>query len=313
MTLRRGWVAGAEKSDSVTIRIHQPRVRRETLGLVFGFIGVVIFAATLPFSRLAVPDLGPWFITFGRAALAGLIALLVLRVLKRKLPTPGQLWRIGLAALCLVIGFPIFSSLAVKTIPSSHGGVVLGILPLATSLLSAAFYGERPSAGFWICGVLGAGVVAAFALRQGGGAVTPGDVYLLAAIAAAAIGYTISAKLSTVMPGWEVISWCVVLSLPLTIPASFITLPENLHTIAPSSWMAFAYLGIMSMYVGFFAWNTGLAMGGTARVSQVQLLQSFFTLAFASLINGETIGWETLLFAGLVLVIVFLGRLLRAR
>ena len=297
---------------NVILQQHRKQ-RRETLGLMFGFIGVVIFAATLPFSRLAVPDLGPWFITFGRAAVAGLIALVVLRLLKRPIPSRGQLWRIGFAAICLVIGFPIFSSLAVKTVSSSHGGVIVGILPLATSLLSATFYGERPSVGFWICGVLGAAVVGAFALRQGGGTVSLGDLYLLAAVVSAASGYTVSAKLSTVMPGWEVISWCVVVSLPLTIPVSFLTLPGDLHAVAPSSWLAFAYLGTMSMYVGFFAWNTGLAMGGTARVSQVQLLQSFFTLAFASLINRETIGWETLLFAGLVLVIVFLGRFFRVR
>ncbi len=290
---------------------HRPP--HENLGLAFGLIGVIIFAATLPFSRLAVPELGPWFITFGRAAMAGTIALVVLRLFKRPLPTRAQVIPIGFAALCLVIGFPIFSSMAVKTIPASHAGVVVGILPLATSLLSALFYKERPSLGFWICGVLGALIVVAFALRQGGGSASTGDFYLLAAVAAAAIGYTISAKLSAAMPGWVVISWCVVFALPLTVPVSLITMPADLHAVALSTWLAFAYLGTMSMYIGFFAWNTGMALGGTARVSQVQLLQSFFTLAFSSLINHEVIGWETLLFAALVLGMVALGRVFRAR
>ena len=283
----------------------------ETLGLLLGLIGVAIFAATLPMTRLAVGDLGAWFLTAGRAAVAGLAATLVLAVLRRPLPARAMLGKLALAALCLVGGFPGFSGLAMQSVPAAHGAVVIGVLPLATAAASALLHGERPSPAFWICGLAGAALIVLFALRQGAGGLSGGDLLLFGAVISAAVGYTISADLSRAMPGWEVISWAVVIALPITLPAALWLAPAHPEAVRAASWGAFAYISLMSMYAGFFFWNAGLAMGGVARVSQVQLLQTFFSIGIAAALNDEAIGRETLLFALAVAATVFIGRLFR--
>ena len=284
---------------------------KQTFGLFLGLIGVVIFAATLPMTRLAVGDLGPWFLTAGRAAVAGAVASLVLFALRRPLPSRAAFGKIALASLCLVGGFPGFSGLAMQSVPAAHGAVVIGVLPLATACASALLHGERPAPAFWICGLAGAALIVLFALRQGAGGLTFGDALLFGAVLSAAIGYTLSADLSRAMPGWEVISWAVVVALPVTAPAALWFWPAHASAAPASSWAAFAYLSLMSMYAGFFFWNAGLAMGGVARVSQVQLLQTFFSIAIAAALNREAIGAETLAFAAAVAATVFIGRRFR--
>ena len=281
---------------------------RETLGLLLGFLGVVIFGATLPATRAAVADLAPWFVTHGRASAAGCIALVVLLVLRRALPS-RDLWRdLAIASICLVIGFPGFIGLAMQSVPASHGGVVLGILPLATALFGALFTGERPSTAYWICGIVGALLVVGFAIRDADMTLTLGDIYLFLAVLVSSLGYVFSARLARHMPGWEVISWAVVIALPVTLPMTFWLQPADWSVVRPSAWIGFAYVAVMSQYVGFFAWNAGLAMGGVARVSQVQLLQTFVTLLVAAAFLGETIDLVTLLFAIAVVGIVLAGR-----
>ena len=286
---------------------------RETLGLLLGLLGVTIFAATLPMTRLAVGDLGPWFLTSGRAAGAGMIAAAVMALLRRPWPNARQMAQIALAALLLVGGFPGFTGIAMQTVPAAHAGVVIGFLPLATVLAAALIGGERPSAAFWACAVLGAALVAGFVLRQGAGSMSAGDALLLGAVISAALGYAISGKLSRQMPGWEVISWAVIIALPVTLPAAFWLAPAHPAAVPAASWAAFAYLAVMSMYLGFFAWNTGLAIGGVARVSQVQLLQPFLTIGFATLLVGEKLELETLAFAATIVGVIFVSRRLRVR
>jgi len=254
---------------------------RETLGLMIGTIGVIIFGVTLPMTRIAVVSLDPWFVTMGRAALAGLVALCVLVVLKRTVPTRSELMRLGVAAVFVIVGFPGFTGFAMRLVPASHGGVVLGILPL---------------------------VVALFGAIDGEGGFGLGDVLLLGAVLSAASGYTVLAGLTKSRPGWEVISWTVVISLPVTLPFAFLTAPSDLFAVPLPHWGAFLYLGLMSQYVGFFFWNTGLAMGGQARVSQTQLLQTFVTLAFAAWVNGEQVDLLTWIFAVAVVGVVLIGR-----
>ena len=286
---------------------------RETLGLLFGLLGATIFAATLPMTRLAVGDLGPWFLTAGRAAGAGVLAAAVMALLRRPWPSRAHLGQIASAALLLVGGFPGFTGIAMQTVPAAHAGVVIGILPLATVLAAALVGGERPSRAFWACAMLGAGLVAGFVLRQGAGTLSSGDALLLGAVASAALGYAISGKLSRQMPGWEVISWAVIIALPVTLPAALWLAPAHPAAVPWSSWGAFAYLALMSMYLGFFAWNTGLAMGGVARVSQVQLLQPFLTIGFATWLVGERLELETLAFAVAIVGVIFISRRLKVR
>ncbi|WP_210484987.1 DMT family transporter [Microvirga antarctica] len=282
---------------------------RETVGLLLGFLGVCMFAGTLPFTHLAVDGLSPIFVTAGRAAVAGLLAAATLLFLRRKRPKRHQMGMLVLTAACLVIGFPGLTSLAMQTVPASHGGVVLGILPLTTSIASALLAGERPSPAFWLAAVAGAALVVIFTLVEGGGALGRGDLYLLAAVFVTALGYVLSTKLvRSGFAGWEVISWVLVVALPLSLPVALWLLPVAPASVPLWSWIGFAYVSVISQYLGFFAWNAGLAIGGIAHVSQVQLLQTFLTLLLASLLNGESIGLAAWLVAAAVLGLVLLAR-----
>ncbi|WP_046863242.1 DMT family transporter [Microvirga massiliensis] len=282
---------------------------RETLGLILGFIGVCIFAGTLPFTRLAIETLSPWFISAGRAALAGLLAGATLLVLRRPVPQPKDVGALVLSALCLVAGFPVLTALAMETVPASHRGVVLGILPLSTALISVLLAGERPRPAFWIAAVAGAALVTAFALREGEGGLQLGDLYLLGAVLSSSLGYVVSGKLTqSGLAGWEVISWILVVSLPVTAPLAVWLFPEHPAAVPALHWFALLYVSLMSQYIGFFAWNAGLAIGGIARVSQVQLLQTFLTLAIAALLNREPIEPVTWAVAAMVLMLVLIAR-----
>jgi drug/metabolite transporter (DMT)-like permease len=264
-------------------------MNRDALGLLLGFVGVLVFGATLPATRIAVAELDPWFVSAGRAAGAGLLAGLLIVVLRRPVPDRETLRRLGVIAICVAVGFPAFTGFAMQMLPAAHGGVVLGILPLATAALGALMYGERPGLRFWIAAVAGAAIVVGFTLREGGGGVEWGDLLLIGAVATSALGYAVSGSLSRRMPGWEVISWVLVIALPFNIPIALATWPRAPAAVSAQAWVAFAYVMLMSQFIGFFAWNAGLALGGIARVSQVQLLQTFVTLVLAAVINRESV------------------------
>ncbi len=282
--------------------------RRDALGLLLGFVGVVIFGATLPMTRLALRSFDPATVTIGRALIAALAAALLLAVLRRPFPR-AHLRTLVLIGLCVVIGFPGFTSLALQTVPAAHGGVVLGILPLATALAAALVAHERPSAAFWGWSVAGALIVIGFSLHGANGlAFELGDLFLLLACACAATGYAMSGRLARLMPGWEVISWVLVTCLPLLLVLFVPVLPRVNWNAAPVDWAAFVYLGLMSQFMGFFFWNAGMAIGGVARVGQVQLLQTFVTLGLSALLVGETIDALTIAAAIGVAGVVFLGR-----
>jgi drug/metabolite transporter (DMT)-like permease len=211
-------------------------------------------------------------------------------------------------ALGVVIGFPVFSSVAMRYVPASHGAVVLGILPLATALFGALRFGERPSAGFWIAALLGSGIVVAFANSGSGGGLQAADLALFAAVIAAAMGYAEGGRLAQTMGGQQVISWALVLSMPLLLP---VTIWLGWHygvSASPKAWIGFGYVSLFSMFIGFFFWYKGLALGGIARVGQVQLLQPFLTLIGAALIVGESLEARNILFALAVIAVVAIGR-----
>ncbi|EKS29770.1 DMT family transporter [Afipia felis] len=286
----------------------QTGLSRQTLGMGLGFIGIAIFGGTLPATRLAVTSLDPFFITVGRAAASGLLSAALLLVLRRRWPNARQIRTMMICIVTIVFGFPGLMALAMLTVPAAHGGVVLGILPLTTAAAASLILGERPSVRFWLLAVLGTTVVVAFALRDSGGGIAIGDVYLFLAAISTSIGYVFSADLSHEMPGWEVISWILVLALPLTLPLAIWLWPANPGAVSTGAWIAFAYVSVFSMFVGFFAWNAGLVMGGVARVSQVQLLQTFVTLGLSAVVNGEHVGPSTIAVAALVVAIVAAGR-----
>jgi drug/metabolite transporter (DMT)-like permease len=286
---------------------------RERLGLVLGFIGMAIFGGTLPATRIAVAAIDPLALTALRTAIAGLCSLALLIMLRRNFP-PRQLWsQLAVASICVVILFPFLMALAVRTVDASHGGVVMGALPIATAFVAVLITHERPKRLFWAASLAGATLVVAFALRQGGGSLTSGDLLLFAAVTASATGYAFSGRLTASLPGWEVISWALLIALPVSLPAAVLTLPAELDQIALKPWLALLYVALFPQWIGFFAWNTGLAMGGIARVSQMQLLQPFVTFALAAIFIGEPITPQIVLFAFAVVVTVAISTRSRSR
>ena len=251
-------------------------------------LGVAAFSVTLPATRVAVASLDPVFVGLGRAVVAGFLAAAVLGATRSPWP-PRALWpRLALVAAGVVVGFPLLSAWAMQYVPASHGAVVIGLLPLATAAAGAWLAHERPTPRFWTFAVAGSAVVVGFAVWKGGGTLHVADLLLLGAVASAAIGYAEGARLTRVIGGWQVISWALLLSAP------FVALPAALAmgdvTAVPwQAWAGFAYVSIVSMYVGFFAWYKGLALGGIAAVGQVQLLQPFLTIGFSALLLGEAL------------------------
>ena len=284
----------------------------KNFGLLLGFLGMCLFAGTLPATRLALLGFDPLFLTVARAALAGSVGLIVLIARRRRVPSRSLWLEIFGAALCTVIGFPLFAALAMMTVPAAHGGVVLGILPLVTAAAATVFAHERPSPGFWLASVLGALIVVTFMLRRNGGMTfSAGDLFLLGTVLSGALGYTFSGRLATLMPGWEVISWQVVIFLPLAAAATSVLWPDDIATAPISSWIGLGYVGLVSQYTAFFVFNAGLAIGGIARVGQVMLLQPFMIVVLALPVNGEAIDVETILFAAAVVATVLIGQRMR--
>ena len=280
-------------------------------GLMLGALGVLIFAATLPMTRLAVgaadaPQLPPAFVTAGRAAVAGLLSLAYLLLLRAPLPARRHWRALAISALGTVVGFPLFLALALRRVDAMHAAVVTGVLPLATAAAAALMLRQRASAGFWVCALLGCALVIAYAAWQGSGALSLADALLLLAVLSAAIGYVGGAQVSASVPAPQVICWVLVLSLPLVLPAAWWLRPQQPATAA--AWGGFAYVSLFSMWLGFFAWYRGLVLSGVMRVSQVQLLQPFIALLLAVPILGERLDLATVGFALAVMAVVFIGR-----
>ncbi len=279
--------------------------------MLLGFIGVAIFSLTLPFTRLAVAGLDPVFVAMGRAVAAAVLALCWLRWNRAPLPAREQLPPLLAVAAGCVIGFPLLTSIAMRTLPASHGAVLVGILPLATALFAALRGHERPSASFWAMAATGSALVIAFALRQSGGGLHGADLAIFAAVALAAMGYAEGGRLSQTMRGEQVIAWALVLSLPLAAPAAAWLLWRDWNAVAgapASAWLGFSYVSVFSMFIGFIFWYRGMALGGVARVGQVQLVQPGLSLAGAALVLNETLQIEHILFTFAVIAVVGAGK-----
>lgn len=288
---------------------------REKFGVALGLAGMVLFAGTLPATRLAVASIDPLFLTATRATIAGCAGLVVLLATRRTLP-PRSLWReLALAGLCTIVGFPVLMALAIVSVPAAHGGVVLGIVPLATAAASALIGHERPSLGFWLASTAGAGIVVLFVLRGGEAeGLALGDLFLIGTVIAGSFGYALSGRLSLSMRGWEVISWQVTLFLPLSALAMFLLRPAaSLSDVPPSAWASLAYIALVSQFFAFFVFNAGMALGGVARVGQVMLLQPFMIVALAWPVNGEPIRASTLAYAAAVVMIVLIGQRMQVK
>ncbi|KQT12584.1 DMT family transporter [Ramlibacter sp. Leaf400] len=291
---------------------------QEIRGLWLGLLGVTIFAMTLPMTRLAVgtpdaPQMSGVFIALGRAVVAAALSAAFLLATRAPLPRRQDWPALAITSAGVVFGFPLLTSIAMRYVQAVHASVIVGLLPLATAAMGAWLHRQRPSAGFWLCAALGSVLVVGFALLKGGSGtgLHAADLLLLAAIACAAVGYAWGARLSQRMRAEHVICWALVISLPLTLPLAWWSAPRT--PMPSSAWWGFGYVAVFSMWLGFFAWYRGLAMGGTVRVSQVQLVQPFLSMVFAVPLLGETLDATTLAFALAVIATVFIGKRMPVR
>ncbi|SFC05238.1 Permease of the drug/metabolite transporter (DMT) superfamily [Polaromonas sp. OV174] len=285
-------------------------------GLWLGLLAIVIFSLTLPMTRLAVgsadaPQMSGIFIAMGRAVVAAMLSAVFLLVTRAPLPQRQDWWPLAVTAGGVVFGFPLLTSIAMRYVEAVHASVIVGVLPLATAAVGALLHRQRPSAGFWGCAILGSSLVVAFAmLRSGNGAgglsIHAADLLLIAACLCAAVGYGYGARLSQRMQAEHVICWALLISLPLSLPLTFFSWPTA--PLQASAWWGFGYVAVFSMWLGFFAWYRGLALGGTVRVSQVQLVQPFLSMLFAVPLLGERLDAVTVGFGLAVITTVFIGK-----
>jgi drug/metabolite transporter (DMT)-like permease len=276
------------------------RTRDQTIGLLLGFIGMAVFSLTLPATRAAVKQIDPFFVGLGRAAIAGAVAAAVLAVTRTPWPSRRHVTGLALVVLGVVFGFPLLVTWAMQYADASHGAVVTGVLPLASTVAAVIRDRERPSPGFWAAAIAGAVLVVAFVLKSGAGYFHPADLALVAAVVLASFGYAEGARLTRELGGWQTISWALVVALPVSLP--LFGLEVWRHGAAalgagPTAWGGFLYVVLASQYFGFFPWYRGLARGGISYVSQVLLLQPFFTIVAAGILLGESITASTVIFA----------------
>lgn len=296
------------ESTSLPIAAERPPVQ----GLAWGLLGVIIFSLTLPFTHVAVRTLDPVFVGAGRAVVAGALAVLLLVITRSCWLARPQVGSALVVAAGVVIGFPLLTSLALRDVPASHGAVVIGILPAATAVVAVLRGRESPSPTFWVASLAGAASVVGFVLIGGGRAGLAGaDVLLLLAVGAAAIGYAEGGLLARQIGAWRTICWALVLALPVMVALTVGSVLANPVTADASGWLAFGYVSLFSMFLGFFAWYRGLALGPIASVSQIQLAQGVFTLAWAAAFFGDVLDAATA--TGAACVVLFASLAVTAR
>ena len=274
-------------------------------GLRWGAVGVLAFSLTVPLTRIAAQaGLQPLLIGSGRAVVAAALAALVLLVTGQRPPVGRQWGRVAVVAGGVVVGFPLLTSYALTQVSAAHGAVVIGLLPAATAGVAVLRGRERVGSSFWVAAGLGAAAVVVFASVSGGGlgAPAPADLLLLGAVLAAAVGYAEGGLLARELGAWQTVSWALVLAAPLMVLLTAVSALREPPVATGPGWLAFAYLSLVSAYLGFFAWYRGLALGPMTAVSQVQLAQPVLSLAWAALLLGERITWQTAL-GGLVVVL----------
>jgi len=267
---------------------------KKTNGWINGFIGVAIFAGSLPATRAAVADFDPTFLTCARATIAALLALALLLLLRPPRPKAADVPSLALTALGVVIGFPLLTALALRHVTSAHSIIFVGLLPLCTAVFAVLRGGERPRPAFWLFSALGSAFVVGYALMGGVEASLQGDLLMLSAIVVCGMGYAEGARLSRTLGGWQVISWALVLSLPVMLLVTVLTMPASLSHARMPAWIGLGYVSLFSMLIGFVFWYRGLAQGGIAAVGQLQLFQPFMGLGLAALLLHETVSWTML-------------------
>lgn len=283
-------------------------INSENRGLAYGFLGVACFSLTLPATRIAVIELDSMLVGLGRGVVAGVMAIALLYLTHQPLPAKRHWPGIAVVALGVVLGFPLLSTWAMQQLPAAHGAVVLGILPLMTAIAGVFRAGDRPSLSFWAAGLVGSATVVAFGLAEGAGHLQLADLALLAAVIAAALGYAEGGRLAQILGSWQIICWALVFAAPFELLPLIKTVAVHSPIGSGVAWLGFAYVCLVSQFLGFFAWYHGLALSGVARVGQIQLLQPFLTLLVSAFLMGETVTGPMIMAACLVVGSVVLGK-----
>ena len=275
-------------------------------GLALGALGVLAFSMSLPATRVAVHELDPWFVAFGRAVGAALLAAVYLRSTGAPVPSRTQWRRLSIVALGVVFGFPFCTSLALTSETAAHGAVVVTVLPAITAVFAVLRAGERPPVTFWLASAGGVGAVLTFLGTSGAvhGRLSVADLYLLAAVLLCGLGYAEGGALARELGGARTICWSLILAVPVTLPIALVAGLGHPPRAGGEAWAGFGYVTVISMFLGFFAWYAGLARGGVARIGQVQLAQPVLTLGWSAALLGEQVGLATLLTALAVLACV---------
>ncbi len=269
-----------------------------------GFIGVLIFSASLPATRLAVQGFPPLFLTAARALIAALLALVLLLAFRQARPNRRDLPSLAMVALGVVLGFPLFTALALETISAAHSIVFIGLLPLSTAIFAVLRGSERPKPLFWLFSAMGSLVVMIFAWWRDNQIHWVGDSYMLLAIIVCGLGYAEGAQLSRKLGGWQVISWALLIAAVPMALLTYLLWPPVLPLLSEPAWLGLAYVAVFSMLIGFVFWYRGLASGGIAKIGQLQLLQPFLGLLLASLILHEALQASMLIASALIVISV---------
>ncbi len=232
-------------------------------GWLSGLAGVVIFSGSLPATRIAVQEMDPFFLTFLRASVAGVLAIMLIPFLRQTRPQRSQLISLIIVALGVIVGFPLLTAMALRHVSSAHSVVFLGLLPMVTAIFGVVRGGERPRLAFWIFSVTGSLLVMGFALFQGGAISATGDLLMLASVVVCGLGYAEGAKLSRELGGWQVICWALIIALPVMLVATIETIPEGISNISLPVWLALGYVSLFSMLIGFIFWYRGWPLGAS--------------------------------------------------
>ena len=267
--------------------------QKQRSGLLFALAGVFAFSMSLPLTKLALRGFDPLFTAFARPVIASCLAI-PLMLAARVPPLPRHLIRPTVfTALGAVFGWPILIAVALHRTTSSHVAVIAAVMPLVTAIIAVLKNKQHPGLSFWMASIIGTFLLIFFSISRGGlgewDALT--DLIIIGAVISSSYCYVEGAGLTKYLPGWQVISWVVVIALPIALPSSVIVYlaTSSHHSIHVDSIIGMLGIGIFSMYLGFFAWYRGLQDFGVSHGSQVQQLQAILTLVWSSLFLGEKV------------------------
>ena len=303
---------------------------------ITGFLAILLFAGTIPATKLVLEIYSPLHVTALRASCATLFAIIFFIYLKLKNLQKrdymslknsarfkvNEIYELLVIGLLIVFGFPGAVAFALAEVSSAYTAVILSMLPLCLSAAAVIMAKEKPPLLFWFCSFAAAALVGIFMVNEYTMGVSLnkldiqrfvlGNFWLFVACICAAVGYTKSASLNKKISGFSIISWSLCLTSPISFLLSFLLWPKN-HSIRNAiehsgSLLGIMYLGLLSMFIGNCLWSIALSRGGIAKIGQIQFLQPFITIFISYWLLSELIKKEMIFFVCAVTVVVIIGQ-----